>query len=92
MSYGDKIVLNNIRGMVIDYEKPSEKSFNDNWIKVKFINENHICYTLEFKNRKEWFKFTRRIKRLNQEIKIKNPERLSKINDYLNDNHIPHID
>lgn len=77
MSYGDKIVLNNIRGMVI---------------RVKFINGNHICYTLEFKNRKEWFKFTRRIKRLNQEIKIKNPKRLSKINDYLNDNHIPHID
>ena len=56
MAYGDKIDFGKIKDSRLFYKKPSERSFNQNWIQFNIINSNNWCYTLEFENRKEWFK------------------------------------
>lgn len=74
MAYGDEMRIGNIKDSRLFYQKPNERSFNDSWINVQFIIESGWCYTLEFKNRKEWFKFVRRINHINKIIKAKNIE------------------
>lgn len=75
MSYGDKIDFGEIKDSFLYYVKPSERSFNDNWIKFEIKNNNNWYYTLEFKNRKEWFKFVRKVNFANKKIKEKNIEK-----------------
>lgn len=75
MAYGDKISFGNIKDSKLFYRKPSERDFKDNWIKLDIINDNNWCYTLEFKNRKEWFKFVKKVNYSNKLIKAKNIEK-----------------
>lgn len=75
MSYGDKIDFGKIKNSRLFYQKPSERDFNQNWIKFDIINSNNWCYTLEFENRKEWFKFVRKVNTANKRIKEKNIEK-----------------
>lgn len=75
MSYGDKMSFGKIKDSRLFYSKPSERSFNTNWIEVQIINTNNWCYTLEFENRKEWFKFVRKINCMNKKIKANNIEK-----------------
>lgn len=74
MAYGDKMDFGKIKSSRLFYQKPSEKDFDQNWITVNIINTNNWCYTLEFENRKEWFKFVRKINHINKIIKKKNIE------------------
>lgn len=80
MSYGDEISFGKIKDSRLFYAKPSERSFNNNWITVNIINTNNWCYTLEFKNRKEWFKFVRKINYINKKIKANNIEKKAEEN------------
>jgi len=75
MSYGDKIDFGKIKNSRLFYRKPSDRSINQNWIEFNIINTNDWCYTLEFENRKEWFKFVRKVNNANRIIKSKNIER-----------------
>ena len=75
MSYGDKIDFGKIKNSRLFYRKPSDRNFNQNWIEFNIINTNGWCYTLEFENRKEWFKFVRKVNNANKKIKEKNIER-----------------
>lgn len=77
MAYGDEISFGTIKRSEIKYEKPSKNSFSTEWVTTYIINSNNWYYTLEFKNRKEWFKFVRHINKLNKEFKkMKNIELL----------------
>lgn len=75
MAYGDKISFGNIKDSKLFYRKPNERDFKDNWIELDIINDNNWCYTLEFKNRKEWFKFVKKVNYSNKLIKAKNIEK-----------------
>lgn len=75
MAYGDKISFGKIKDSRLFYKKPSERDFNQRWIKFEIINSNDWCYTLEFENRKEWFKFVRKVNLANKRIKEKNIEK-----------------
>ena len=75
MAYGDKISFGKIKDSDISYKKPSDKSFDQNWIKLYFENDNGWISTLEFESRKEWFKFVRKVNYANKIIKAKNIEK-----------------
>lgn len=75
MSYGDKMDFGEIKSSRLFYRKPRERDFDQNWIELNIINTNNWCYTLEFKNRKEWFKFVKKINFANKKIKEKNIEK-----------------
>ena len=75
MSYGDKMYLKNIKDIRLFYSKPRENDWPQNWITFQVISKEGWCDTLLFDNRKEWFKFVRKVNNANKKIKEKNIER-----------------
>lgn len=75
MAYGDVLGYGKLKKAIISYEKPNNSLFISDWVKVYLENTNDWCYTLQFENRKEWFKFVKTINKLNKDFKkIKNIE------------------
>lgn len=75
MAYGDKIYFTKIKDSRLFYKKPNENDWPQNWITFQIINKDNWCDTLLFEDRKEWFKFVRKVNYANKIIKAKNIEK-----------------
>ena len=75
MAYGDKIHFYRIKDCRLFYEKPRKNDYPQNWITFQIINKDNWVDTLQFDDRKEWFKFVRKVNRANKIIKAKNIEK-----------------
>lgn len=69
MAYGDMLGYGSLKNSKIKYNKLDKNCFENDYIKVGLINTNNWHYTLQFKNRKEWFKFVKTINKLNKDFK-----------------------
>ena len=69
MAYGDKISFGDIKTSNIYYEKDNTSFFTPRLVKAEIISQSGWYYYMEFKTRKEWFKFVKEINKLNKEFK-----------------------